>query len=62
MSKQESYLEIKQSPELSGEVSLFGAKNAVLVIMASLLLTRGTSRLKNVPASTDVWEMIKLLR
>ena len=62
MSKPEAYLKIKQSPALSGEVSLFGAKNAVLVIMASLLLTRGTSRLKNVPASTDVGEMIKLLR
>ncbi len=58
---QDMYLEIKQSPELSGDVSLFGAKNAVLVIMASLLLTRGESRLKNVPASSDVLHMIKLL-
>ncbi len=58
----ESHLEIKKSPELSGEISLYGAKNAVLVIMASLLLTRGVSRLYNVPASTDIMYMITLLR
>lgn len=61
MSNGNSYLEIKQSPELSGDVSLYGAKNAVLVIMASLLLTSGKSRLKNVPGSSDVLHMIKLL-
>ncbi len=55
------YLKVKQSPKLSGEISLFGAKNAVLVIMASLLLTTGKSRLKNVPASSDIFHMIKLL-
>lgn len=57
----DQYLKINQSPELSGEISLYGAKNAVLVIMASLLLTRGKSCLHNVPASSDVLHMIKLL-
>lgn len=52
---------INQSAPLQGEVSLTGAKNAVLVIMASLILTSGKSRLTNVPASQDVWHMIKLL-
>ncbi len=61
MNNGNSYLEIKQSPELSGDISLYGAKNAVLVIMASLLLTSGKSRLKNVPGSSDVLHMIKLL-
>lgn len=61
MSNGNSYLEIKQSPELSGDISLYGAKNAVLVIMASLLLTSGKSRLRNVPGSSDVTHMIKLL-
>lgn len=56
------YLEIKQSGKLSGEVSLVGAKNAVLVTMASLLLTSGKSKLTNVPASVDVLHMIKLLK
>ncbi len=56
-----SFLQIEQSLNLSGEVSLVGAKNAVLVIMASMLLTSGKSRLRNVPASSDVLQMIKLL-
>lgn len=56
------YLHAKQSDPLRGEISVEGAKNAVLVIMASLLLVRGSSRLTNVPASTDVLHMIDLLR
>lgn len=56
-----SFLQIEQSLNLKGEVSLVGAKNAVLVIMASMLLTSGKSRLCNVPASSDVLQMIKLL-
>lgn len=57
----ENYLVIEQSLALQGEVSLSGAKNAVLVIMASLILTRGKSRLTNVPCSDDVLHMIRLL-
>ena len=56
------YLEIQQSLPLQGTATLTGAKNAVLVIMASLLLTRGKSRLYNVPRSADVLNMITLLR
>lgn len=56
-----SFLHIEQSLNLKGEVTLVGAKNAVLVIMASMLLTSGKSRLFNVPASSDVLQMIKLL-
>lgn len=56
------YLEIKPSGKLAGIVSVAGAKNAVLVTMASLLLTSGKSLLKNVPASADVLHMIKLLK
>jgi UDP-N-acetylglucosamine 1-carboxyvinyltransferase len=47
---------------LTGEVELVGAKNAVLVTIASLLLTTGRSLLHNVPVSADVLEMIDLLR
>jgi UDP-N-acetylglucosamine 1-carboxyvinyltransferase len=57
-----SYLVVEQSPHLQGTVGLLGAKNAVLVIMTSLLLTEGKSRLKNVPFSEDVIQMIALLR
>jgi len=57
----ESYLVVEQSPPLAGEVELVGAKNAVLVIIASLILTDGTSILNNVPDSDDVHQMMALL-
>lgn len=57
----EEIILVEQSGKLSGEVELSGAKNAVLVIMASLLLTKGKSILSNVPNSSDVGQMIKLL-
>ncbi len=56
------YIRIETSPPLSGSVELVGAKNAVLVIMASLLLTKGKNRLTNVPFSDDTHTMMKLLR
>lgn len=56
-----TYLHIEQSQPIVGQTALFGAKNAVLVIMVSLLLTHGKSRLMNVPASADVLHMIILL-
>lgn len=57
-----SYIAIEQSSCLQGTLELVGAKNAVLVIIASLLLTKGKSRLTNVPASDDVLQMITLMR
>lgn len=56
------YLKVEQSSALQGEAKLSGAKNAVLVTIASLILTTGKSVLHNVPASADVFEMIELLR
>ena len=58
----EDHIIIEQSHALHGTVDLAGAKNAVLVVMASLILTDGKSVLTNVPANDDVWQMIKLLR
>ncbi len=58
----DGYLKVEQSPALKGEVRLTGAKNAVLVTIASLILTTGKSLLYNVPISADVFEMIELLR
>ncbi len=55
------YLIVEQSLALDGQLFLSGAKNAVLVIMTSLILSRGISILRNVPASDDVFQMIKLL-
>ena len=61
VSIQPATLVIEQSLGLQGEVELIGAKNAVLCIMASLLLTEGVSVLRNVPDSADVHQMISLL-
>jgi UDP-N-acetylglucosamine 1-carboxyvinyltransferase len=52
---------VEKSGPLSGEVMLHGAKNATLVMMAALLVARGTSRLHNVPNIADVHIMIKVL-
>ena len=57
----DTHLIIEKSGPISGEVSLSGAKNAVLVIIASLILVEGKSRLTNVPSSQDVLYMIALL-
>jgi len=56
------YLKVEHAQALTGQVELVGAKNAVLVIIASLVLTAGKSVLHNVPVSADVLEMIELLR
>ena len=56
-----SHMIIEKSAPLNGEARLLGAKNAVLVIMASLILARGKSILRNVPCSDDVINMIQLL-
>ena len=58
----EEFLFVSQSKPLEGVAELTGAKNAVLVIMASLILTRGRSTLTNVPSSSDVYCMISLLQ
>ncbi len=58
----QEYLVVEKSGPLSGEVSLCGAKNAVLVIMTSLILTRGRSVLHNVPAIEDVYVMMTVLQ
>ncbi|MCL5875898.1 MAG: UDP-N-acetylglucosamine 1-carboxyvinyltransferase [Candidatus Dependentiae bacterium] len=57
----QEYIVVEQSLGLQGRADLVGAKNAVLVIMASLLLTAGKSTLSNVPASQDVFNMTALL-
>lgn len=54
-------LHVEQSLQLEGEVNVIGAKNAVLVTIASLILTEGKSILTNVPASADIVQMLALL-
>ena len=55
------HLLLKKAGPLHGSVHLYGAKNAILVIMTSLILTEGTSVLENVPNNADVRLMIVLL-
>jgi UDP-N-acetylglucosamine 1-carboxyvinyltransferase len=47
---------------LRGEVSVVGAKNSALKLMAGALLAVGRTRLSNVPAIVDVTIMAELLR
>ena len=47
-------IEIEGGVQLHGHVRVSGAKNAVLPVMASLLLTTGATRLRNVPRVRDV--------
>jgi UDP-N-acetylglucosamine 1-carboxyvinyltransferase len=55
------YLEIQGGYSLSGEVSISGAKNAALVIMAGALLCSDECRIRNVPALADIDRMSQIL-
>lgn len=57
----EAYFLVQKTTQLRGEVLVCGAKNAVLVIIASLILTEGKSILYNVPDSSDVQTMMNIL-
>jgi UDP-N-acetylglucosamine 1-carboxyvinyltransferase len=48
--------------ELSGSVSVSGAKNSSLALMPASLLATGVSILNNTPILNDVFTMIKLLK
>jgi UDP-N-acetylglucosamine 1-carboxyvinyltransferase len=52
---------VRQSGPLEGTVTVGGAKNSVLKLMAATLLGRGTFVLRNVPRITDVAIMGELL-
>ncbi len=55
-------LQIDGGYPLAGEVSISGAKNAVLKLMAAALLTRNECIIRNVPLIKDVLTMIEVLR
>lgn len=54
-------LKIKGGIQLKGEVSVSGAKNAVLKLMAAALLAKGESKIYNVPELTDVTIMLNVI-
>lgn len=53
---------IEESRNLSGTISVSGAKNAILPVMAACLLAPGKSVLRNVPNLIDLKTMAHLLR
>ncbi|MDD5692526.1 MAG: UDP-N-acetylglucosamine 1-carboxyvinyltransferase [Candidatus Omnitrophica bacterium] len=53
---------IEGGAKLKGEVTVSGAKNAVLPILAATLLTDEPCEIKSVPALRDTNSMLKLLR
>ena len=52
---------IKGGTPLRGEVSIGGAKNSVLKLMAAALLTKGETKIYNVPDLTDVEIMLNVI-
>lgn len=56
------HIEIEGGVQLNGHIRVSGAKNAALPIMASLLLTSGESRLRNVPRLRDVMTFSQILQ
>jgi UDP-N-acetylglucosamine 1-carboxyvinyltransferase len=55
-------IRIRRSPPLAGAVTIGGAKNSVLKLMAATALAEGRFVLRNVPAIADVECMSELLR
>ncbi len=53
---------INGGQKLSGEISVNGAKNAALKILAACLLTDKSWTISNVPQIEDVFRLIELLR
>ena len=56
----ESY-NIKGGYPLKGEVSIGGAKNAVLKLLAASIITKGQTKIYNVPELTDVNIMLEVI-
>ncbi|PSF38465.1 UDP-N-acetylglucosamine 1-carboxyvinyltransferase [Aphanothece hegewaldii CCALA 016] len=61
ISDNQPYLEIKGRTSLSGEVTISGAKNSALAIMAGALLCSDECRITNVPSLADIARMGKIL-
>ena len=54
-------LKIKGGNSLHGEVTVSGAKNAVLKLMAAAILAKGETVIHNVPELTDVNIMLRVI-
>lgn len=58
----ESRLYIEGGRKLSGEISVHGAKNSVLPVLAAALLSQDVCRIENCPALSDVYSSTRILR
>ena len=56
------YIEISGRRKLCGEISLHGAKNSVLPILAGAVLIDGKSTINNCPRLSDVTSCEKIIR
>lgn len=54
-------IEIIGGKKLNGRVSISGAKNAALPLLAATLLTKGKSSISNIPKLADIKSMLDLL-
>ena len=52
---------ISGGQQLNGTVSISGAKNAVLKLMAATLLAKDVTKIYNVPELTDVTIMLSVI-
>src|SRR6187401_2546507 len=55
-------IRVKGGAQLAGDVSVGGAKNSALKLMAVALLAQGRSVVENVPRITDIAIMAEVLR
>ncbi len=55
------YLEIEGNNTLKGSVTIDGAKNSALVLLASTILSNRKVRINNLPPVNDIYTMLKLL-
>lgn len=62
MSKAKDSIVVQGNRCLTGKVSVSGAKNSALKLMAASLLARGTTVIKNVPRISDIEVMSEVLR
>jgi len=61
MALMDEIIRVEQNGPLTGEITVEGAKNSALKLMAATLLLPGTTTLTNVPNIADVFVMIEVL-
>ena len=55
------FLQIHKTPKIQGSISISGAKNSALPILAATLLSKNEVAISNLPDVADVKTLAKLL-